>query len=109
MSLSWGEPENDALAFGLYQQCQQPPSDNVEFASLAAEGIAVFVSSGDNGAWECFDPNTGEPLGIACRRIRRAIPNVTAVGGVNVQLDESRPSERTDHRVGRQHHRRRQR
>lgn len=88
MSLSWGEPENDALAFGYINKAMTAVG-NVEFALLAAEGTAVFVSSGDNGAWECFDPNTGAPLGIACPSYPATDPNVTAVGGVNVQLDEA--------------------
>ena len=46
MSLSWGEPENDALALG-YINKQLTAVGNVEFASLAAEGTAVFVLSGE--------------------------------------------------------------
>jgi kumamolisin len=88
MSLSWGFQENDALAEG-YINKSMTALGNVEFASLAAEGTAVFVSSGDNGAWECFDPNTGEPLGIACPSYPATDPNVTAVGGVNLQVDEA--------------------
>ncbi|HTA39377.1 MAG TPA: S8 family serine peptidase, partial [Candidatus Acidoferrales bacterium] len=88
MSLSWGEPENLALASGYINKAMTAVG-NVEFASLAAEGTAVFVSSGDNGAWECFDPNTGEPLGIACPSYPATDPNVTAVGGVNLQVDEA--------------------
>ncbi len=89
MSLSWGEPENDAAASG-YINKNLTGVGNVEFASLAAEGTAVFVSSGDNGAWECFDPNNPSvPLGIACPSYPATDPNVTAVGGVNAPIDET--------------------
>jgi subtilase family serine protease len=88
MSLSWGEPENEAASSG-YINKNLTGVGNVEFASLAAEGTAVFVSSGDNGAWECFDPNTGAPLGIACPSYPATDPNVTAVGGVNAPIDEA--------------------
>jgi len=91
LSMSFGEPENDAVydgyiypsGSGLYGVGQ------IEMASLASEGIAVFVSSGDNGAWECFDPTSGTPLGTACVSYPASDPNVTAVGGVNIPLDES--------------------
>ncbi len=91
-SLSWGGPENVAFASGyISNDPNKPGVGQVEFASLAAEGIAVFVSSGDNGAWECFDPNTGAPLGIACPSYPASDPNVTAVGGLNVPiLDDGR-------------------
>jgi kumamolisin len=89
LSLSFGEPENLALALGYITASGAPGLGQIEYASLAAEGIAVFVSSGDDGAWECFDPNTGNPLGIACVSYPASDPNVVAVGGVNIPLDES--------------------
>jgi subtilase family serine protease len=88
MSLSWGEPENDAV-IGDYINPQLTGFANIEYASLAAEGIAVFVSSGDSGADECFDPYTRQPLGIACVSYPSSDPNVTSVGGVNAPIDES--------------------
>ncbi len=88
ISLSWGEGENQALASD-YINAKQTGLGNIEFASLAAEGIAVFVSSGDTGASECFDPNTGAPLGIACVSYPASDPNVTGVGGVNVPIDDA--------------------
>ncbi len=89
-SLSWGEPENDALASGyISSNPSKPGVGQIEFASFAAEGIAVFVSSGDNGAWECFDPSTGLPLGIACVSYPASDPNVVAVGGVNAPIGEN--------------------
>jgi len=92
LSLSFGLPENVAQFVGLIQgpvTNNQPGIEQIEFASLAAEGIATFVSSGDDGAWECFDPVTGNPLGTPCVSYPASDPNVTAVGGVNIPLDES--------------------
>jgi subtilase family serine protease len=86
-SLSWGGPENQDVASG-YINSKETGVGNIEFASLAAEGVATFVSSGDDGAWECFDPSTGQPLGIACVSYPASDPNVTAVGGINLPLNE---------------------
>jgi kumamolisin len=89
-SLSWGEPENEALAYDyISNDPSKPGVGQIEFASFAAEGIAVFVSSGDDGAWECFDPATGAPLGIACVSYPASDPNVTSVGGVNIPLSDA--------------------
>lgn len=88
LSLSYGGPENLNAALG-YIDSNGTGLGNIEFASLAAEGIATFVSSGDDGAWECFDPNTGDPLGTACVSYPATDPNVVAVGGVNIPLDQA--------------------
>ncbi len=90
LSMSFGEPENVAAAFNyISSDPNNPGIGQVEFASMAAEGTALFVSSGDDGAWECFDPSTGSPLGIACPSYPATDPNVVAVGGVNIPLDEN--------------------
>jgi subtilase family serine protease len=90
MSLSWGTNENDALADGdISTDPKKPGIEQIEMASLAAEGIAVFVSSGDNGADECADPYTGNWLGIPCVSYPASDPNVTAVGGVNLPIGEN--------------------
>ncbi len=86
-SLSWGAPENEAMASGyISANPNKPGVGQVELASLATEGVAVFASTGDNGAWECSDPSTGTPLGIACPSYPATDPNVTAVGGVNIPI-----------------------
>lgn len=90
MSLSWGDPENEALAFNyISKNPQKPGIEQIEMASLTAEGTAVFVASGDNGAWECMDPYTGAWLGIPCVSYPASDPNVTSVGGVNAPIDEN--------------------
>lgn len=89
ISMSFGEPENFASAFGYIGPTDNPGVGNIEIASLVAEGIAVFVSSGDDGAWECFDPATGNPLGTPCASYPATDPNAVAVGAVNIPLDES--------------------
>ena len=89
VSMSFGEAENVAAAFGWSGTAASPGVGQIEMASLTAEGIAVFVSSGDDGAWECFDLNTFAPLGTPCVSYPASDPNVTAVGGVNIPLDES--------------------
>ncbi len=92
LSLSFGEPENFAAYYGYVQGAATlgaPGVGQIEFASLAAEGIAVFVSSGDDGAWDCVNPITGNYTGQACVSYPASDPNVVAVGGVNIPLDEN--------------------
>lgn len=92
LSLSFGAPENIEQYYGYIQgpaTSGAPGVGQIEFASLAAEGIAVFVSSGDDGAWDCQNPITGAFLGVACVSYPASDPNVVAVGGVNIPLDES--------------------
>ena len=89
ISMSFGGPENQELAFGYITSSGQPGIGQVEMASLAAEGIAVFASSGDDGAWECFDPVSGAPLGTPCVNYPASDPNVVSVGAVNIPLDEN--------------------
>ena len=88
LSLSFGGPETGNVG-------ASPPSAfdvggvglwPVIFETLAAQGIAVFASSGDTGANEC-------QLGIAaaanslCVSYPASDPNVVAVGGVTTPLD----------------------
>jgi subtilase family serine protease len=57
-----------------------------EFAALAAEGIAVFVSSGDSGSAECISASGYLPQ--VCVSYPSGDVNVTSVGGVNAPIDE---------------------
>jgi kumamolisin len=87
ISMSFGAPENDET--GYIGTTASPGFGQIEIASLVAQGTAVFVSSGDDGAWECFDPTTGAPLGTACASYPASDANVVAVGGVNIPMDEA--------------------
>lgn len=89
ISMSFGEPENVAVAFGYIGSASSPGLGQIEMASMVAEGMAVFASSGDDGAWECFNPATGAPLGTPCVNYPASDTNVVAVGGVNIPLNES--------------------
>ena len=91
LSLSYGAPET--LDAGVMFDSSNPTSGYgpAEFAALAAEGIAVFVSSGDSGAQGCqrfsqyaplVDPN-GLCVGYPASDL-----NVTSVGGVTVPMDQ---------------------
>ncbi|HLI94852.1 MAG TPA: protease pro-enzyme activation domain-containing protein [Candidatus Baltobacteraceae bacterium] len=57
-----------------------------EFAALAAEGIAVFVSSGDSGSAECISSTGYYPQ--PCVSYPSGDVNVTSVGGVNAPINE---------------------
>ncbi|MHB8177372.1 MAG: S53 family peptidase [Vulcanimicrobiaceae bacterium] len=87
LSLSYGLGENSALNYYFNSSGQGPGP--AEFAALAAEGIAVFVSSGDTGNQSCFDPNTGAPLATPCVSYPASDPSVTAVGGVNAPANDA--------------------
>ncbi len=86
LSLSYGggEPQQGWTGYsgtggyeGSYSQ--------LEFAELATEGIAVFVSSGDNGSAECFSGNSY--LAQPCVSYPAGDPSVTSVGGVTSPLN----------------------
>ncbi len=85
LSLSYGggEPQQGWTGYsgtggyeGSYSQ--------LEFAELATEGIAVFVSSGDNGSAECFSGNSY--LAQVCDSYPAGDPSVTSVGGITAPL-----------------------
>lgn len=59
--------------------------DPQEFASLAAEGIAVFFSSGDSGAEGC-QRNGGPLVDSICVSYPSGDPNVVSVGGTNTPI-----------------------
>lgn len=79
ISISYGNGETQQYGArpGQYQ--------TLEFAALAAEGVAVFVSSGDNGSANCYSGSTY--LGQQCASYPATDPNVTAVGGVTLPVD----------------------
>lgn len=79
LSLSYGGGEKDNV--GFYFDGSGNGYGPMEFATLAAEGIAVFVSSGDSGAQECSQAGP-------CVSYPGGDPSVTSVGGVTMPLDE---------------------
>lgn len=65
-----------------------------QFAMLAAEGIAVFASSGDAGAEGCARPFDGVAPGVAgpdqpCVTAPAVDVNITSVGGITAPIDAS--------------------
>jgi subtilase family serine protease len=89
LSLSYGMGENTAEGPNGYYDATGAGIGPDEFAALATEGIATFVSSGDNGNVACIDPSTGNPLSSPCVSYPAADPSVVGVGGVNIPLDEA--------------------
>lgn len=85
LSLSFGLGENGGV--GYYYNASGSGIGPSEFAALAAEGIAVFASSGDTGNQSCFT-STG-PLATPCVSYPASDPSVTGVGGVNIPLDNT--------------------
>jgi subtilase family serine protease len=94
LSLSYGGPElfpPYASPVQNYAGAYNPTGlEPAEFEALASEGVAVFVSSGDQGAQTCapytIDPTTA---GNPCVSYPSTDANVTAVGGVFVPLNNA--------------------
>jgi subtilase family serine protease len=70
-------------------------TEETQFMQAAAQGMAVFVSSGDAGAQLCADPyygNTGTQVITPdenCVSAPAIDPNVVSVGGITTPLDTS--------------------
>jgi subtilase family serine protease len=79
LSLSYGGGETDSVGYAF--DSSGNGFNPLEFAALASEGIAVFVSSGDAGATECSST-------VACVSYPAGDPSVTSVGGVNAPINE---------------------
>ncbi|HZZ65796.1 MAG TPA: protease pro-enzyme activation domain-containing protein [Candidatus Baltobacteraceae bacterium] len=82
ISYGLGEPQEVGGGFNSAGVGFEPE----EFAALATEGIAVFVSSGDSGAAECLGANGY--LAQPCVSWPSGDVNVTSVGGVNAPINE---------------------
>ncbi len=94
VSMSFGEGEQTALAGGLFvlnsTTHQVDPANSlgpIIFASLAAEGIAAFASSGDNGNLGCFRDGNPATTTDSCVGYPAVDPLVVGVGGVTTPLD----------------------
>jgi subtilase family serine protease len=86
LSLSYGGGEPQQGWTGLSGAGGYEGSfSQLEFAELATEGIAVFVSSGDNGSAECFNGNTY--LAQICDSYPAGDPSVTSVGGITANVN----------------------
>jgi subtilase family serine protease len=89
ISMSFGSDEldNNGLYFGSGSNNYGP----TELASLLAEGIAVFASSGDDGADACqgtVDNGVVNP-DQACVSYPATDPSAVSVGGVNAPLNDA--------------------
>ena len=73
VSMSYGTPETDAGITAAYAQ-----SYDVIRANMAAEGISIFVSSGDTGAYSDDAPT------VVAVSIDASSPYVTSVGGTEL-------------------------
>jgi len=85
ISMSFGIDEPDAN--GYYYNSSGAGFGPTEFADLALEGVAIFSSSGDNGAQGCT--SQANPNNQECVSYPATDPNVVSVGGVNAPLDSS--------------------
>ncbi len=90
LSLSYGGPDIGQGFYNTNSTGGYDPSafGPAEFAALSAEGVAVFVSSGDAGAQECA-PFSLAQENVNCVSYPAGDPNVTSVGGVFVPLNNA--------------------
>jgi subtilase family serine protease len=87
LSLSYGGSEQGNAGFEFDPANPTSGLGPAEFAALAAEGVAVFVSSGDSGAQGCQRPLYVPAENQACVSYPATDPSVTSVGGVTAPLD----------------------
>jgi kumamolisin len=87
LSLSFGGAEQGMAGFEFDSANPSSGIGPAEYAALAAEGIAVFASSGDAGAEGCQRPAFAPAIDQACVSYPATDPSVTSVGGVTVPLD----------------------
>jgi subtilase family serine protease len=96
LSLSYGGPEVFNNAYVVNPSCfsggscaYDPQAFGVsEFAALEAEGVAVFVSSGDQGAQGCA-PYSLAYENTPCVSYPSGDPDVTSVGGVTAPVNNA--------------------
>jgi kumamolisin len=87
LSLSYGGSEQGQASYYFPNADPTTGLGPMEFAALAAEGITVFVSSGDAGAEGCQRPVYQPAIDQACVSYPATDPSVTSVGGVNAPLN----------------------
>lgn len=84
ISLSAGGGELD-LVGGPFQ-ADGTGLEPTEFASLAAEGIGVFASTGDTGAEGCQIDGIPSTADVLCAVYPATDPSITAVGGTTTPI-----------------------
>jgi subtilase family serine protease len=87
ISMSFGGDEPDSL--GYYYDSSGDGFGPTEFSALAAEGVAIFAASGDNGAQGCLNSTVQTNPNVECVSYPSTDPNVVSIGGLNTPLDSS--------------------
>jgi kumamolisin len=78
-----------SMSFGLgetYESAGQMQTDSQFFATIAGQGVTIFVSTGDGGSSPRPDGNYGGPVQVEAPAND---PSVTAVGGTTMTLNRS--------------------
>jgi subtilase family serine protease len=88
MSFGGGEQDQGWTCYSGCEEAYKGSYSQLEFAALAAEGIAAFAASGDDGAAECYLGSTYNPS-EQCVSYPSGDPNVTSVGGITANVDLS--------------------
>lgn len=91
LSLSYGGSEAGNSAYFLDSNGQYSTQSFgvMEFAALAAEGVATFVSSGDAGAQGCARPALSGHIDNQCVSWPASSADVMSVGGVTTPLNNA--------------------
>ena len=85
LSLSFGGPETAQVGYEI--NASGHGLEPLEFAALASEGIAIFVSSGDAGAEQCQTWSAAPNPDSVCVSYPSTDPSVVSVGGTNTPLN----------------------
>ncbi|MGD1068186.1 MAG: protease pro-enzyme activation domain-containing protein, partial [Vulcanimicrobiaceae bacterium] len=89
LSLSYGQSEESAAPYYFEDNNGNYSTDTfgiMEYAALSAEGVAVFISSGDAGAQGCARPAVPGDTDDKCVSWPAVDPDVVSVGGVTTPL-----------------------
>ncbi|HLY14360.1 MAG TPA: S53 family peptidase, partial [Candidatus Limnocylindrales bacterium] len=82
VSISWGRCEP-------YAEPSAGDPDDIALASAEMAGLSIFVSSGDNGAYDCLDEPDGLRHDLTVAADYPAVsPHVIAVGGTYLSLHQ---------------------
>lgn len=88
LSLSYGTTEYDVEGTpNVTGSLTYEQFEVAEFAALASEGIAVFVSSGDTGAEGCQGDGPAASANSVCVNYPASDPNAVSVGGATIPLN----------------------
>ena len=83
-----------STSWGIYEGITDPTSEAPAFTQMAAEGISMFAAAGDDGAYDDYEDQFGNPVDPAQLGVDdpASQPFVTGVGGTSLTLNNAATS-----------------